>query len=277
MMPFVVAELANLEDALPLYVYCVGNHEQKRLDRREGYPAQQIFLTRSGRGAFRLRDGRQFTMTPGTLFILPADVPHEYFPDDADSPWDLGFVAFRGNASPLLLEQMGKLVLSVLQAADFDRLWQQLESLWHLISLNEDQAYWESSKKMYGIALSVMEDQRSVERMAKASASSEPNAALATAVRLMHDHYNEKLLTANVARAAGYSVQHFHRLFVAAYGTTPQQYLLRLRMRRSVQLFQEQPGISVEKVAELLGMETSYFIRMFKRTYGRTPKQHAKN
>ncbi|WP_189021005.1 helix-turn-helix transcriptional regulator [Paenibacillus marchantiophytorum] len=45
----------------------------------------------------------------------------------------------------------------------------------------------------------------------------------------------------------------------------------------SLQLFQENPGITVEQVAHQLGMETSYFIRIFKRTYGDTPKQFIKH
>ncbi|MBP1966641.1 helix-turn-helix transcriptional regulator [Paenibacillus aceris] len=69
---------------------------------------------------------------------------------------------------------------------------------------------------------------------------------------------------------------HFHRLFIGSYGVTPQQYIQQIRMRRSVQLFQENPGITIEKVAQQLGMDTSYFIRIFKRTYGQTPKQFMK-
>ncbi|MNP82492.1 Helix-turn-helix domain protein [compost metagenome] len=56
---------------------------------------------------------------------------------------------------------------------------------------------------------------------------------------------------------------------------TPQQYMLQLRMSHSLQLFQDYPGITVDRVAEMLGMDASHFIRMFKRTYGTTPKQYA--
>ncbi|MFB9326057.1 AraC family transcriptional regulator [Paenibacillus aurantiacus] len=277
MMPFLLAEFANLEQLLPLYVTCVGSHAQKHLDRPDGYTAHQILLSRSGKGFFRLADRGLLTMTPGTLLILPAGVPHDYYPDRSDEVWDLGFVAFDGSAAAPLLNQMEPLVGTVLPAPNFSDLWDQLESLWHLISLNGEQAYWESSKRMYNLLLTALEGQTAGKKPAKnVYPAGQSNAALQTAVKLIHDHYNERLLLANVARAAGYSVQHFHRLFVESFGVTPQQYILQLRMRRSVQLFEEQPGISVEKVAELIGMETSYFIRMFKRTYGRTPKQYNK-
>lgn len=279
MMPFLLAEFANLEKTLPLYVYCVGSHEQKHLMRPEGYQAHQLFLSRRGKGTFRIEDSgkgtRDLILTPGKALLLPAHIPHSYFPDESDDVWDLGFVAFQGTAAAPILEQGHK--LSVLDVPNFDELWDQLEGLWHLISMNGEKAYWEASKRMYDLLLSLLEGQATSKKSNQSVfPAGQPNAALHTAVKLIHDHYNERLLLTNVARAAGYSVQHFHRLFMQSYGVTPQQYIHQLRMRRSIQLFHEQPGITVEKVAEQLGMETSYFIRMFKRTYGTTPKQYLK-
>lgn len=275
MMPFLLAEFTNLEKILPLYVYCVGSHEQKHLERPEGYPAHQLFLSRSGQGIFRIPGHDDLLLTPGTVLLLPANLPHAYSPLESTDNWDLGFVAFDGHAANPLLDQMHELMLTALQVPNFELLWSQLESLWHLISLNGEQSYWEASKRIYGIAISLLEGQTSDKKSLKGvAASSSPQPALQAAVKLIHDHYNERLLLTNVARAAGYSPQHFHRLFVTSYGMTPQQYILQLRMRRATQLLQENPDITVESVAEKLGMETSYFIRMFKRTYGLTPKKY---
>ncbi|NBC70631.1 AraC family transcriptional regulator [Paenibacillus sacheonensis] len=278
MMPFLLAEFANREKELPLYVCCIGSHEQKQLQRQGGYPAHQLFLCRRGRGTFRLAGGRSLSMTPGMALLLPAGVPHDYAPSDADDEaWDLGFIAFEGSLAPSLLEQMSRFALTAVKAQNFDTLWEQLAALWHLISLNGEHAYWEASKRLYDILLTLLEGQAPArQEQGGLYPFPQSNAALQAAVKLMHDHYNERLLIANIARAVGYSVQHFHRLFVAGYGMTPQQYLLQLRMRRSVQLMGDHPGIPVEKVAQQLGMETSYFIRMFKRTYGATPKQYVK-
>ncbi|MGO4109909.1 AraC family transcriptional regulator [Paenibacillus sp. YAF4_2] len=278
MMPFLLAQFANLEQLLPLYVCCVGSHAQKHLDRPEGYPAHQIFLSRSGYGRFRI-DGRQeLRLSPGTILFLPANTPHEYYPERDEENWELGFVAFRGfTADPLLL-QMDELIMNTETTRHFDSLWDQLESLWYLISQNGEHAYWESSKRMYNMMLTILEGQSALKKASKnESPSRQANAALQTAVQLMHEHYNERLALANVARSAGYSVQHFHRLFVEQFGVTPQQYILQLRMRKSMELLQEQSGITIEKIAEIVGMETSYFIRMFKRTFGKTPKQYLLN
>ncbi|WP_276356810.1 helix-turn-helix transcriptional regulator [Cohnella caldifontis] len=277
MMPFLLAEFANLEETLPLYVCCVGSHDQHRLERPQGYPAHQIFLCRSGSGLFRLPGHSDQTLTPGMAFLLPAGTPHSYAPARPQESWELGFAAFDGKAAPALLELMRPFAMKAFRAANFEDLWRQLEGLWQLISLNGDNAYWEASRRMYGMALAMLEGQSDQRRAARPKQAGEPgNAALQTAVRLMHSHYNERLLVSNIARAAGYSAQHFNRLFVRHYGVSPQKYLMQLKMRRAVQLFGDHPELSVEEAARQLGMDVTYFIRMFKRVYGCTPKQYAK-
>jgi AraC-like DNA-binding protein len=277
MMPFLLADNANLEQRLPLYVLCVGSHEQKEIDRRQhGYPAHQLFFSRRGKGTFRTIDGGVYELTPRMALLLPAHTGHRYRPDDSEDIWDLGFIAFNGGVAETLLSQMDGLKPRAVHAPNFDELWLRLEGIWQTINQGGEHAY-DASRRLYDLLLAFMEGQYPAAKPTKKIyPTDQPNPALQAAVQLIHDHYSERLLLSNVARAAGYSVQHFHRLFVAGYGMTPQQYMLRLRMRRSLQLFQDYPGITVDRVAEKLGMDTSYFIRMFKRTYGTTPKQYAK-
>ncbi|NOU69836.1 AraC family transcriptional regulator [Paenibacillus sp. LMG 31461] len=276
MMPFLFAEFAMLDNKLPLYVYCVGSHEQKHLLRPDGYPAHQLFLSRRGKGIFRIQGSPDMVMTPGTLLILPSGVHHEYFPDQSEDAWELGFVAFSGSIASSILEHLGNQHPTLLKQNQFQAYWNKLESLWQLINLNSESGYWEASRKMYDFLLSVIEGQSGQEIKQRMKPIGHSNAALQEAIKLIHDHYNERLHLSNLARAVGYSVQHFHRLFVSIYGISPMLYIQQIRMRRSVQLFEENPSITVEKVAQQLGMETSYFIRIFKRTYGKTPKQFMK-
>ncbi|MDR6552916.1 AraC family transcriptional regulator [Paenibacillus qinlingensis] len=276
MMPFLIAELATLDNLVPLYVYCVGSHEQKQLLRPNGYPAHQLFLCRSGKGIFQISGTREMEMSPGTMLILPANVPHEYFPAPGEDVWELGFVAFNGTSAPTFVDHLGSQIPTQLNETLFHELWHKLESLWHLLSLNGENSYWEASRRMYDMLLHILESQTSPELKQRVHAAGQPNIALQEAIKLIHDHYNERLLLANLARTVGYSIQHFNRLFISSYGVTPQQYIQQIRMRRSIQLLQDHPGISIEKVAQQMGMETSYFIRIFKRTYGQTPKQFIK-
>ncbi|THF84223.1 AraC family transcriptional regulator [Cohnella fermenti] len=279
MMPFLLAEFAALEQRLPLYVYIVGSHEQKRIERPDGYPAHQIFFCRGGSGTIRTEGGKELRMTANTLLLLPSGVPHEYAPDDPADGWDLGFVSFDGTAAESMLQPFAPLALTVLSSPGFDGLWRQLEAIWHVVSRGGEPSYWESSRLLYGLLLAILKEQTASRSPKRRSDSPQESAhdALKAAVSFIHDHYQDRLVVSNIARAAGYSPQHFNRLFIRHYEVSPNQYIQQLRMRRSVQLFREQPGLTVDQAAGQLGLETSYFIRLFKRFYGKTPKQYFKS
>jgi len=276
MMPFFYAEFPNQEEVLPLYVSYVGSHEQQKIERPSGHPFHQLFFSRSGSGVFQIEGRKEMVMTPGTVLIMPANVPHTYFPEHEGEDWELGFVAFSGQIAATMLEQMKELTSSCLAVSNAEVLWDQLVSLWQLVSLNEGDAFWESSKRIYNMLLMIAEGmwRGKIEPRVSFAYTQPGNVALDTSLKLMHDRYNEKLSLGMIAKASGYSIQHFHRLFVASYGVTPQRYLVQLRMRRAVQLLAEFPDMAVEQIAHQLGMETSYFIRIFKRTYGVTPKRY---
>ncbi|GBG10339.1 AraC family transcriptional regulator [Paenibacillus agaridevorans] len=290
MMPFLFADNANLEQRLPLYVRCVGSHEQREINRLgSGYPAHQLFLTRRGKGSFRIADGQEYGLSAGMALLMPAHTRHLYQPDSSEDTWNLGYIAFGGSAADGLLSQMGVSNPSAVEKTsqqgepepvavhtpNFEELWLKLEGIWHTIKQGGEHAY-EASRRLYDLLLAWMEGQYPAAKPSKKNMPSDlPNSALQAAVQWIHDHSTERLLLSNVAKAAGYSVQHFHRLFVAGYGMTPQQYMLQLRMNRSLQIFKDHPGITVDRVAEKLGMDVSHFIRVFKRTYGTTPKRYA--
>ncbi len=74
-----------------------------------------------------------------------------------------------------------------------------------------------------------------------------------------------------IARAAGLSAFHFLRLFRAALGVTPHQYLLRARLRRAARLLSES-GRTVTDVAQDAGFsDLSNFVRTFHRAAGVSP------
>lgn len=287
MMPFLFVDNANLEQHLPLYVRCVGSHEQTGIDRLSaGYPAHQLFLTRRGQGSFRMADGREYGQSAGMALLMPAHTRHCYRPEASEDTWNVGFIAFGGSVSDGLLKQLGTGEIAAggttllpdrpepmaIRMSNFEELWLKLEGIWYTIRQGGGHAY-DASRRLYDLLLAWVEGQHSAQGPSQPPDS--PPCALQAAVQWMHDHMTERVLLSGAAKAAGYSVPHFHRLFVAAYAMTPQQYMLQLRMSRSLHLFKEEPGMTVERAAEALGMDASHFIRMFKRTYGTTPKQYA--
>lgn len=77
-----------------------------------------------------------------------------------------------------------------------------------------------------------------------------------------------------LARAAGYSAFHFHRLFSQAVGATPKAHFERLRLERAAYLLAVTDDTVLE-IALAVGFNThETFTRAFKKFHGRTPSQY---
>lgn len=100
---------------------------------------------------------------------------------------------------------------------------------------------------------------------------------LAVATEYFHANLDRDVTVADAAREACLSLFHFHRLFAAFHGTTPHQYLSRLRLERARALLSAS-GQTVAEVAVACGFtSTTSFTTLFKRTFGITPAAFRRN
>lgn len=274
MLPFILANANPQLHLPPLYIYCIGYHEQKPTSRLTGFPVYQLFLTRKGSGIFRIPGQKDVHMKEGSALLLGEGVPHEYFPVHKEDGWELGFIGFQGEASRIVAETAGVGISQQIHTEEFERIWSELVALWHVINDARPDSVWEASHRLYGSLLTLQKHRTAAGSQEELRSREQSNKALKHAIHFLQEHYNENLHLANVARAIGYSVQHFHRLFLSTYGLTPNRYLQMIRLRKALQIFQHDPGIAIDEVAGQVGMETSYFIKVFKKIYGTTPKQY---
>jgi transcriptional regulator GlxA family with amidase domain len=96
-------------------------------------------------------------------------------------------------------------------------------------------------------------------------------------LRRARDHvdryYAEPLDLEVMARAAGLSKYHFHRLFATAYGITPAAYVCQRRVERAQDLLRA-TNLSVTEVCHTVGFTSlGSFSSRFKEIVGETPRQ----
>lgn len=85
-------------------------------------------------------------------------------------------------------------------------------------------------------------------------------------------HLDRPLRLEEVARAAGFSPFHFHRVFSSLVGETLQQFVKRQRLERALRLMSHAPRRSLTEVALECGFSSSSaFTRSFKALYGEPP------
>lgn len=104
------------------------------------------------------------------------------------------------------------------------------------------------------------------------------NPHLCGIVRYISDNIgNSELSNTEIAENAGISEIYMRKLFSAAYGLSPKQYITELRMEKSRKLLEENQ-ISVSAVATQCGFSSVYhFCRAFKHHSGLTPTEYRRH
>jgi len=92
------------------------------------------------------------------------------------------------------------------------------------------------------------------------------------ALELIDRSLGEEISLARLAAAANFSPYHFHRIFSAAVGEPPAEYVRRLRVEKAAGLLLADPSAPVTGIALACGFSTSaLFCRRFRERFGMSP------
>lgn len=98
-----------------------------------------------------------------------------------------------------------------------------------------------------------------------------PNQAVGRAIAHLRKHFRDRVDVATLARIAHLSPRQLHRKFVEAFGTSPQGFLMKLRIQAACEALR-QDGAQISEVARELGYcDQSTFTQHFSKHMGVTP------
>lgn len=101
-----------------------------------------------------------------------------------------------------------------------------------------------------------------------------PARGLEKALLCMEERFAEDVPLEEWARVAGISPRHFDRMFAAALGVTPKEYVARLRMARARTLLRRTRRPITEIAFDCGYADSNYFARVFRRLCGCSPQQY---
>jgi AraC family transcriptional regulator len=97
------------------------------------------------------------------------------------------------------------------------------------------------------------------------------------AIDFITEHMAEDLSLEDLAETVHFSAFHFHRIFSAIVGETPQQFLNRVRLERAANFLVKKPANSITEIALSCGFSSSAtFARSFKKHFGITANEYRK-
>ena len=90
----------------------------------------------------------------------------------------------------------------------------------------------------------------------------------------IHQHIDEPLTRDVLADVAGFSVPHFHRVFIGCIGESAASYIRRLRLQRAGFKLRCNQAVDIMQVALYAGYAThAAFGKAFKKQYGLSPSE----
>lgn len=232
--------------------------------RRGSTPFTVLQHTISGAGRLSV-GGRTFALGPGEtmLVIVPSD--HVYTVP-AGGRWEFFWISMYGQEAlrihRAVQEQAGPVFRLASRTVDVIAA--------ECLKLMEGGGTTpgEASAHAYAAQMALYDDILGPNRDASALPAHNSLEAVKTHVR---SHLTDALTVDDLARIAGFSRAHFTRLFSAAEGVSPGEFVLGERMRRAARLL-ESGDMAVKAIAHDCGFEDpNYFAKAFRRAYGTSP------
>ena len=225
------------------------------------HDVSEIILVTEGEGV-RTVDNAQLSFHPGSIIIIPPNVPHQSHSDgeymeifiQADQPIPL---AGNSNRDVIVLEDDEENAVSTLMKM----------MLYRYIKGEKNDP-----------TLSLMFD-LVIQLLSEKCAALQRDPVVEDVCRLLALHYNDPQLSlAELLESTGYNKDHIRRRFIAACGVTPSEYLTSLRIEHAKRLLKRKNELqfSVADIGEMCGYyDPHYFSRIFKKEAGVTPEKFA--
>ncbi len=96
------------------------------------------------------------------------------------------------------------------------------------------------------------------------------------AAKYINENYTSPLSVEDLAAQQGMSSGYFSKMFVRFLGSSPQNYLIRIRLQNSCMLLR-QSDMSIAQISDAVGYDDPlYFSRIFRKHFGMSPAEYRK-
>lgn len=257
----------------PLTVTSCGHYsliKRQRLltSRPAGRKDYQLLYFQNGKGRFMLGE-TCYTVSEGEFFIYYPNEPQHYEYRLSDTP-DLYWIHFTGKDVPQILQQ--------LDFAESRRYHVRVKDVYHSLfdkiihELQMKQSHFESLANTYFLELLTLMSRSATQNSGQVDVFRFEQ--VERAIQFFHTEFKRPFSVFDYARQCGMSVSWFARVFKRHTGTSPQQYLINVRINKAKELLVSST-YNISKIAEIVGYYNPlYFSRVFKKHTGCSPSEY---
>ncbi|MCI7691358.1 MAG: AraC family transcriptional regulator [Oscillospiraceae bacterium] len=267
--------LAIEDESKPLIVTSCGNYKVKnraevRTSRPKGRKDYQLLYIAAGQGHFFV-NGQERVVSAGNIIVYLPGQPQEYvyFKDDKT---DVYWVHFTGNDVERIIDyyniRLSENIIYIGTSPDYQWLFGQIIQEMQLCRPRFEELI---SLLLRNIFILIS---RNLIGANRADNSLENEVELA--MHYFRENYRSEVNVEDYALSRGMSASNFYRVFKQISGSTPLQFILKLRLSNAQNLL-ENSNLTIAEIASAVGYENPlYFSRLFHKHIGVSPFEYRK-
>ena len=265
--------LAVEDESKPLIVTSCGNYKVKnraevRTSRPKGRKDYQLLYIAAGQGHFFI-NGQERVVSAGNIIVYLPGQPQEYvyFKDDKT---DVYWVHFTGNDVERIIDyyniRLSENIIYIGTSPDYQWLFGQIIQEMQLCRPRFEELI---SLLLRNIFILIS---RNLIGANRADNSLENEVELA--MHYFRENYRSEINVEDYALSRGMSASNFYRVFKQISGSTPLQFILKLRLSNAQNLL-ENSNLTIAEIASAVGYENPlYFSRLFHKHIGVSPSEY---
>ena len=258
-----------------IYHHACQENAPEKLFVQHTHKMYEVYFFVSGAGKFAI-ENTLYTLQPGDVMLLRPEEYHQFIPTSPEA-YERGCVHFDASLvadCPHLLNafthrEKGKQNLLRLDKEVFDSLLARMDEAVQMPEdLRPDMLRFVIGEMLTYIAISVRNRDRLV-------GGHQMPALVETMLQYIHEHLTDPLSLDILSEQVFMTKSHISRVFKAAMGITPMEYIIRKRVQLARLCLRE--GMNAKSAAEYCGFgDYSSFYRSYRRIIGETPRKIGK-
>ena len=254
----------------PVYLTGIGGTEYHgHADRPEGYLWHQILYCASGTGVLKF-DDVTIPITENSCFFLPADYPHEYYPEC--DKWNMRWVVFDGYACRSLLDKLNLTRPVLIKPDDSTTLLKLFDRMF--VTLKTDKVY--GNYKCAGLVYEYLMEFHCLAADKSMMGGADKSDILMPALNYIEDNFRHDFPISILAQCAGVSQQYLCKIFNQTMNTRPNEYITKRRLQEAMRLLLDTSD-TLSEISDNVGFSNvGYFCSVFKKHIGVTPTVYRK-
>lgn len=226
--------------------------------------------TLNGSGAIKIKE-TTYQLNKNQAFWIKIPSDHSYYLPPESSKWEFIYITLFGDVIEKIYQQLTTINGHIFTFLNEDSVIQLIFQLIEQIKHQQVHNSFQASAAGYQFAMAFLENMGEYKEKRLS-----PPKPIERVLTYMKNNYHKDISLNDCVAKSNLSKYHFTREFKKYIGTTPMQYVTKLRIQQASRLLLNDSD-SIHSIAQKVGFQNgNYFTKVFKKEIGKSPNAYRK-